>query len=117
MSDEHKGYQGVVADVDDSRLDRPKIRLLFDETGERIGAIDLDLREREDVQVVSVRGPEPEMEPLGSSTVSSSTQPAQEQTPVGEEEADEIEFIDAGDEEVDDDDEIEFINLDDEEDA
>lgn len=70
LSDEHTGYQGVVVDIDDAHLSRPKIRLLFDEAGERIGAINIDLRERGDVDVKSVRGPKPKMEPLGSSTPS-----------------------------------------------
>ena len=66
------GYEGVVADVDDRVLDRPKIRLLFDAEGTRVTAEEIDLKEEEEILVESVRDGEPEMEPLGSSKASGS---------------------------------------------
>ena len=63
----YEGYEGVVSDVSDKALDRPKVRLLFDVKGVRIGAIEIDLMKEEDVSVESVRQGEPSMEPLGSS--------------------------------------------------
>ena len=109
VSDDRKGYQGVVVDVDDTILHRPKIRLLFDEAGERIGAIDIDLREQGDVQVISVRGPEPKLEPLGSSVATGwGVIEVAEDDEVAYGDDEEIEF-------VDEDDEIVFIADEDEE--
>ena len=62
-----EGCEGVVADVDERVLDRPKIRVLFDPDGTRITAEEVDLKEEEEVMVESVRDGEPDMEPLGSS--------------------------------------------------
>lgn len=78
ITQEYGNYEGVVVDVDDSVIARPKIRLLFDPDGEEIDPIDLDLQERTDINVCSVRGPEPQMQPLGSSS------------PTGEGEDDEV---------------------------
>lgn len=98
LSDEHTGYQGVVVDIDDAHLSRPKIRLLFDEAGERIGAINIDLRERGDVDVKSVRGPEPKMEPLGSSTPSDDDYEDDDEYEDGDDyEEDDIQFIEPED--------------------
>jgi len=109
VSDDRKGYQGVVVDVDDTILHRPKIRLLFDEAGERIGAIDIDLREQGDVQVISVRGPEPKLEPLGSSVATGwGVIEVAEDDEVAYGDNEEIEF-------VDEDDQIVFIEDEDEE--
>lgn len=63
----YAGYEGVVADVEDKDLTHPIIRLLFDPQGNRIDAIQVDLREEEDIQLESVRDGAPQMEPLGSS--------------------------------------------------
>lgn len=63
----YEGYEGVVADVDDRVLERPKVRLLFDPEGNRIDAVEIDLQAEPDVSVESVRGEAPKMEPLGSS--------------------------------------------------
>ena len=98
LSDEHTGYQGVVVDIDDAHLSRPKIRLLFDDAGERIGAINIDLRERGDVDVKSVRGPEPKMEPLGSSTPSDDDYEDDDEYEDGDDyEEDDIQFIEPED--------------------
>lgn len=61
------GYEGVVADIEDKNLAHPIVRLLFDPQGNRIDAIQLDLSHEEDIQLESVRGDEPLIEPLGSS--------------------------------------------------
>jgi hypothetical protein len=62
-----KGYQGVVSDVNNRALDRPRVRLLYDPTGKRIDAKEIDLLVERDIAVESVRSGEPTMEPLGSS--------------------------------------------------
>jgi tRNA(Ile2) C34 agmatinyltransferase TiaS len=61
------GYEGVVADVADKNLTHPIVRLLFDPQGNRIDAIQVDLRDEEDIQLESVREGAPQIEPLGSS--------------------------------------------------
>jgi len=61
------GYEGVVADIEDKNLAHPVVRLLFDPQGNRIDAIQLDLHHDKDIQLESVRGDEPLIEPLGSS--------------------------------------------------
>jgi hypothetical protein len=63
----YEGYEGVVSDVDDAAIDRPKVRLLNDTSGSRIDPVEIDLRAEEDIQVESVRDGVPEAEPLGSS--------------------------------------------------
>ncbi len=63
----YEGYKGVVADVDDSVLNRPKVRLLFNTEDERIDAVEIDLKEEEEIKVESFREGEITMEPLGSS--------------------------------------------------
>lgn len=73
----YANYQGVVADVDDRRLNRPKIRILFDPSGNRIDAHEIDLCEEEDITVESVRNGEPDAEPLGSSHGSATQPPPQ----------------------------------------
>lgn len=65
----NEGFEGVVVDVDDHKIDRPQIRLLTDTSGERVEPINIDLREEEDLEIMSIRDGEPDMEPLGSSTV------------------------------------------------
>jgi hypothetical protein len=68
LNGEHAGYEGVVADIDNKALARPTIRLLFDPSGERVDAIEVDLQQEGDVLVQSVWGEGvPEMQPLGSS--------------------------------------------------
>ena len=67
LSGTYQGCQGVVADVDESVLDRPKVRVLFDPDGTRIEAVDIELKEEDGVTVESVRGEVPTIEPLGSS--------------------------------------------------
>jgi hypothetical protein len=56
-----------VADIEDKNLAHPIVRLLFDPQGNRIDAIQIDLSQEEDIQLESVRGDEPLIEPLGSS--------------------------------------------------
>jgi HD-GYP domain-containing protein (c-di-GMP phosphodiesterase class II) len=63
----NEGAGGVVVEIRDSTIDRPKIRLLFDKNGERIDPINIDLKEEEDLTVKSIRDGEHEFEPLGSS--------------------------------------------------
>jgi len=79
----YEGYEGVVADVDENVLDRPRIRLLFAPSGERIGAIEMDLQVEEDIRVASVRSGQPDAESLGSSAPPVSQQPAQEDRQAG----------------------------------
>ena len=67
LNGEYEGYEGVVADVDERVLDRPKIRLLFDSAGDRMDAVEIDLRVEGDVMVKSVREGEPSVESAGSS--------------------------------------------------
>ena len=68
LNGKYKGYKGVVADVDETILDRPQVRLLFDSQGTRVDAVELDLQVEGDITVASVRSGEPTLEPLGSST-------------------------------------------------
>jgi HD-GYP domain-containing protein (c-di-GMP phosphodiesterase class II) len=63
----NEGFEGVVVDVDDHTFDRPQIRLLTDTSGERVEPINIDLREEEDLKIMSIRDGEHDMEPLGSS--------------------------------------------------
>lgn len=67
LSGPNEGFEGVVTEVDDSRLDRPHVRLLFDTEGNRIEPIDIDLAEEEDLKIMSVRDGDRDLEPLGSS--------------------------------------------------
>jgi hypothetical protein len=46
----NEGFEGVVVDVDDHKIDRPQIRLLTDTSGERVEPINIDLREEEDLR-------------------------------------------------------------------
>lgn len=77
-------YEGVVADVSDSNLTRPSIRLLFDPQGNRIDAIQIDLLSEENIQLESVRSGPPTLEPLGSSVIpqDASTQIQSTQQPI-----------------------------------
>ena len=65
----NEGAEGVVVEIDDSVIDRPQIRLLYDTSGERIDPINIDLKEEEDLDIMSIRDGEQAMEPLGSSKV------------------------------------------------
>lgn len=68
MNGMFEGFEGVVSDVDDRQLDRPIVRLLFNESTERVDAVEVDLRKEGDVLVQSVRGEGvPAIQPLGSS--------------------------------------------------
>ncbi len=62
----HAGYEGVVSDVDEKVLDRPKVRLLYDAEGNRVDAVELDLRAEDEIQIASVRSGVPTIEPLGT---------------------------------------------------
>ena len=62
----YEGCQGVVADVDESLLNRPKERVLFDPDGSRIEAVGVELNDEDEVTVESIRGEFPTIEPLGS---------------------------------------------------
>ena len=53
--------------MDESVLNRPKVRVLFDPDGTWIEAVDVELKEEDDATVESKRGEVPTMEPLGSS--------------------------------------------------
>ena len=56
----------MVADVDESLLNRPKERVLFDPDGSRIEAVGVELNDEDEVTVESIRGEFPTIEPLGS---------------------------------------------------
>lgn len=75
----NEGYEGVVTDVDDAQLDRPLIRLLSDEKGERIDPINIDLREEADLTIKSIRDGERDLEPLGSSRTTTKPSPESEE--------------------------------------
>ena len=62
----YEGCQDVVADVDESVLNRPKVRVLFDPDGSRIEAVGVELNDEDEVTVESIRGEFPTIEPLGS---------------------------------------------------
>lgn len=63
----YTGCEGVIADIDDLQLDRPIVRLLFDTEGNRMDALEIDLRQEEDLTIGSIPSGGPELEPLGSS--------------------------------------------------
>ena len=67
LNRDHEGYEGVVVEVDDAKLDRPQIQLLTDATGERVDPANIDLREEGDLKIKSIRDGEPDLKPLGSS--------------------------------------------------
>ena len=67
LSGTYEGCEGVVADVDESVMDRPKVRVMFDPKGVRMKAVDIGLKEEDEVAIESVRGEKPVLEPLGSS--------------------------------------------------
>ena len=67
LNGSYVGYEGVVADIEDKDLTHPIVRLLSDPQGNRIDAIQFDLRIDEDMQLESVRDGAPQLEPLGSS--------------------------------------------------
>ena len=55
----YEGCQGVVADVDESVLNRPKVRVLFDPDGSRIEAVGVELNDEDEVTFESIRGEVP----------------------------------------------------------
>jgi HD-GYP domain-containing protein (c-di-GMP phosphodiesterase class II) len=75
LNGSNEGFEGVVVEVDDAKIDRPQVRLLFDASGERIEPINIDLGDEADLQVMSIRDGEPDLEPLGSSKTADKTEP------------------------------------------
>jgi HD-GYP domain-containing protein (c-di-GMP phosphodiesterase class II) len=54
----YEGYEGIVAAIDKRALGRPRIRLLYDPSGQRIDPIEIDLAVERDVHIASVSGPD-----------------------------------------------------------